>query len=231
MENLRNSDIETTRSQVKERLVAEINHWDREYARLLAAEREGIESRMRASVAKARSQQLEQRLAKRLQELDDARKLTVLPPKICGMAVVIPESLLVGRPEVFARNTQEVERRAVAAVLAAEKALGRIPEEQAHNNPGFDVLSHDPSGANFYIEVKGRIDGADTFTITTGEVSFAQTHKDRHRLALVKVSPLGQEHDELRYIQHAFDHIDPSVTTASYNEKWQDYWSRGGPPE
>ena len=231
VENLRNSDIETTRSQVKERLVAEINHWDREYARLLAAEREGIESRMRASVAKARSQQLEQRLAKRLQELDDARKLTVLPPKICGMAVVIPESLLVGRPEVFARNTQEVERRAVAAVLAAEKALGRIPEEQAHNNPGFDVLSHDPSGANFYIEVKGRIDGADTFTITTGEVSFAQTHKDRHRLALVKVSPLGQEHDELRYIQHAFDHIDPSVTTASYNEKWQDYWSRGGPPE
>ena len=43
----------------------------------------------------------------------------------------------------------ETDRRAIAAVAAAviaavERALGRIPEAQAHSNPGFDVLSIDP---------------------------------------------------------------------------------------
>lgn len=230
LEHLRGKEINRTRTQVKQRLIAEINHWDREYGRLTALEREGIIGRIRAANAKAKSEQLERRLAKRLHDLDAALKLRAVPPKICGVALVIPEHLLVEHPADFAKNTKEVERRAVEAVLAAEKQLGRIPEEQPHNNPGFDVLSRDQRGANFYIEVKGRIEGADTFTITTGEVSFAQTQKDRHRLALVKVSPLGKHYDEVRYIQHAFDHVEPSVTTASYNEKWHNYWSRGGPP-
>ena len=40
--------------------------------------------------------------------------------------------------------------------VAAEKAIGRIPFEQHHNNPGFDVLSEDPvTGISYFIEVKG----------------------------------------------------------------------------
>lgn len=62
------------------------------------------------------------------------------------------------------------------------------------------------------------------------EVSTAITQKSLHRLALVKVSPLGSDHDEVRYVDHAFDHIQLSATTRSMNEKWSDYWSRGVAP-
>ena len=132
--------------------------------------------------------------------------------------------------QTFARETENVERRAVEAVLAAERELGRSPREMPRNNPGYDIQSFDAEGRIHYIEVKGRIAGSDTFTITTNEVTFAQTQGDRHRLALVRVSPVGEDHDDLRYILDAFAHIEPSATTRSYNEVWRDYWDRGGSP-
>ena len=83
---------------------------------------------------------------------------------------MIPSALLAtdAEPEAqtFARQTEEVERRAVDAVLAAERALGREPVEMPRNNPGYDIQSTDQSGFVHYIEVKGRIEGSDTFTIT-----------------------------------------------------------------
>lgn len=157
-----------------------------------------------------------------------------MPAVIRGAALVIPSALLAtdAEPEAqtFARQTEEVERRAVEAVLAAERALGREPVEMPRNNPGYDIQSTDQSGFVHYIEVKGRIEGADTFTITTNEITFAQTQGDRHRLALVEVSASGAAHDRLRYVGDAFAHLEPSATTRSYNEVWRDYWERGGPP-
>lgn len=98
-----------------------------------------------------------------------------------------------------------MERRAVNATLAAERALGRRPVEMAGNNPGYDIRSTDTDGGVFYIEVKGRIEGSETFTITTNEVTFAQTQGERHRLALVSVSPAGPARDQIRYVTGAFD--------------------------
>jgi hypothetical protein len=98
------------------------------------------------------------------------------------------------------------------------------------NNPGYDIQSTDQSGFVHYIEVKGRIEASDTFTITTNEITFAQTQGDRHRLALVEVSTNGAASDQLRYVRDAFTHLEPSATTRSYNEVWRDYWERGGPP-
>ena len=115
-------------------------------------------------------------------------------------------------------------------MLAAERAIGRNPVEMPRNNPGYDIRSTDDEGRIHYIEVKGRIEGADTFAITTNEVTFAQTQGERHRLALVQVSPDGPEHDELRYVTDAFAHLEPSTTTRSCNEEWRDYWNKGGPP-
>ena len=56
--------------------------------------------------------------------------------------------------QTFARQTEEVERRAVEAVLAAERALGREPVEMPRNNPGYDIQSTDQNGFVHYIEVK-----------------------------------------------------------------------------
>ena len=229
-------DIETarTRAQVKDRLLAEINHWDREHNRLEALERAGTVGRLRAETALVRARQLDERLNHRLEQLNEATNLVAVPAVIRGAALVIPSSLLATgeapAPQTFARQIEEVERRAVDAVLAAERALGRAPVEMLRNNPGYDIQSTDNQGFVHYIEVKGRIEGSDTFTITTNEITFAQTQGDRHQLALVEVSTSGPERDQLRYVSDAFAHLEPSATTRSYNEVWRDYWERGGPP-
>lgn len=228
--------IETarTRAQVKDRLLAEINHWDREHNRLEALERGGTVGRLRAETALVRARQLDERLSHRLEQLDEATNLVAVPAVIRGAALVIPSALLAtdAEPEAqtFARHTEEVERRAIEAVLAAERVLGREPVEMPRSNPGYDIQSTDQSGFVHFIEVKGRIEGSDTFTITTNEITFAQTQGDRHRLALVEVSTIGAAHDRLRYVSAAFTHLEPSATTRSYNEVWRDYWERGGPP-
>lgn len=230
-------DLETarTRGQVKDRLLAEINHWDREHNRLDALERGGTAGRLRAEAALVRARQLDERLAKRLEQLEEAKHLSAVPAVVRGAALVVPSNLVadVEAPEAhtFARDTKAVERRAVEAVLAAERAIGRTPQDMAHNNPGYDIRSTDAHGRVYYIEVKGRIEGSDTFTITTNEVTFAQTQRGRHRLALVRVATDGAAGDELRYVLGAFDHMEPSDTTRSLNEVWRDYWDRGGGPQ
>ncbi len=229
-------DIETarTRAQVKDRLLAEINHWDREHNRLEALERAGTVGRLRAETALVRARELDERLSHRLDQLDEATNLVAVPAVIRGAALVIPSDIIATdeapAPQTFARQTEEVERRAVDAVLAAERALGREPVEMPRNNPGYDIKSTDTQGFVHYVEVKGRIEGSDTFTITTNEITFAHTQGDRHRLALVEVSTSGSEQDQLRYVSDAFAHLEPSATTRSYNEVWRDYWERGGPP-
>lgn len=239
MEEIRarlSADVARTRAQVENRLLAEINHWDGEYNRLEALERGGTFGRIRAEAASAKVRELDERLNRRLDELAKATELAAVPAVIRGIALVIPADLIDaisdGEDEqsAFARETATVERRAVDAVLIAERALGRDPVEMPRNNPGYDVRSADGAGRIYYIEVKGRIAGSTTFTVTTNEVSFAQTQGDRHRLALVEVSPDGAKNDGLRYVTDAFGHIEPSATTCSYNEVWRDYWQRGGPP-
>ena len=223
-----------TRAQVKERLLAEINHWDSEHNRLEALERAGTVGRLRAETALARARQLDERLTHRLEQLDEATNLIAVPAVIRGAALVIPSDVLAvdesNAPKTFARQTEEVERRAVEAVLAAESKLGREAIEMPRNNPGYDIRSTDSQGNLYYIEVKGRIEGSDTFTITTNEITFAQTQGERHRLALVEVSISSAEQDQLRYVRDAFTHLEPSATTRSYNELWRDYWGRGGLP-
>ncbi|NLS10717.1 DUF3883 domain-containing protein [Nesterenkonia sp. MY13] len=238
MEELRirvEAETARTREQVNQRLLAEINYWDRESMRLETQERDGNIGRIRAETARKRAQDLEDRLNRRLEELDAATHLVAAPAVIRGSALIVPSNVIAaahsGEAQTFARHTEEVERRAVEAVMAAERALGRHPEEMARNNPGYDIRSTDASGRVHYIEVKGRIQGSDTFTITANEVTFAQTQGERHRLALVEVSADGPQHDRLRYVLDAFNHFEPAATTRSINEEWQDYWTKGGPPQ
>lgn len=225
-------ETQRVRTQVRERLLAESNYWYSEHTRLEALERGGTIGRVRAEAALSQARRLEERLERRLQELDEATQLNAVPAVFRGAALVVPSAMLAGEPPAGARTSRvdEVERRAVEAVFAAERRLGRRPSEMPRNNPGYDVQSMDADGRIHYIEVKGRIAGADTFTITTNEVTFAQTQGDRHRLALVEVSPVGPECDQLRYVADAFSHLEPSATTRSYNETWRDYWTRGGSP-
>jgi len=227
--------VEKTRIQVTERLNKEINHWDTEHNRLLYVEDKGKTGSISASTAFERARALEVRRNKRLQELDREAALVPLPPVVRGAAIIIPGALIeqtssASEAGLFAQSRKEIERRAVDLVLRCEKELGRVPEEMAHNNRGFDIKSRHPDGDITYIEVKGRVEGADTFTITSSEVSFAQTQGVAHRLALVSVSLEGPDLDEVRYVSNAFEEIQLSQSTASINERWSDYWSKGQVP-
>lgn len=223
----RDVEIARTRTQVDERLSAEIQLWYERAALAHDEELAGRGPRISSAQAQRRARELEERLERRLAELDAATALSAKPPRIRARVLIVPEAQAGGEPASFARDTAQVDRRAVAAVMAAERALGRSPQEMPHSNPGFDISSTDGAGNRVFIEVKGRIEGAPTFTVTANEVAFARTQAGRHRLALVSVSPLGPAHDRVRYVRDAFAHIDPTVTTLSYNERWNKYWQRG----
>ena len=133
-------------------------------------------------------------------------------------------------PALHAKETERVERIAVDAVLAAEAALQRDAEEKPRNNPGFDILSRPRDGGPLlFIEVKGRITGADTFTITKNEVLYALNKGIDYVLALVRID--GDRADEVRYIRQPFvgsDEVLFGVT--SLNVAWAEMFERGTAP-
>ena len=148
--------------------------------------------------------------------------------------MVIPQGLVdrlmgkrTGPVSSYAKDTAEVDQRAIAKVMAAEYALGRTPEEMPHNNPGFDIRSVAQDGTVVKIEVKGRIEGATDFQITRREVLTAKNLENSYRLALVRVSQAGSEHDEVRYVERPFDLVgteDFSITrfTVDWNSRWKE---------
>ena len=224
--------------QVHDRLNREIEYWYKQYNRCKEDERHGKSGgNMNSSIALKRAHEYEKRLELREKELSKEIRLHAEPAMVRGMALIVPSRILVqsstmpeSRP--FARNTAEVDRRAVDLTMRSERDLGRTPVEMPHNNKGYDIRSTDANGLTYFIEVKGRIDlpEADTFTVTANEVAFAQSQGDRHRLALVRVSPQGADHDRLRYVMHAFDAITPAESTRSFNENLEDCWNRGNTP-
>ena len=119
--------------------------------------------------------------------LDRAPTLSIRPPDIVGGAIVVPQGLLdrlagsqQPAPTAHARNVAEVDRRAVDAVLATERSLDRKPKEMPHNNEGYDIESRHPdTGDLYFIEVKGRIEGADTVTVSRSQIIHSQNSPDR----------------------------------------------------
>jgi len=230
--------VARTRDQVRLRLSSEINHWDTRHAALLDQEATGRDLKVKPETAYKRARDLERRLERRLADLALDERLNIRPPTVAGAALVLPRGLLDRlrghRTEpvaTYARDTAAVERRAVDAVLAAERALGRRPHEMAHNNPGFDIRSATDDGQLVLIEVKGRVTGAPDFTITHNEVLTAKNLGDDYRLALVDVSPDGPHADTVRYLTHPFDHTstdDFRVTKLVLN--WQKTWANGQDP-
>ena len=134
------------------------------------------------------------------------------------------------KPSLYARETEHVERIAVDAVLAAEAALERDAEEKPRNNPGYDILSRSRDGGPLlFIEVKGRVVGAPTFTITKNEVLYALNKGDDYLLALVRVD--GDQADEIRYIRQPFTGSDEVLFgVTSLNVNWDDMFHRGTMP-
>lgn len=240
------ADREHELDQIEQRLGSEIEFWWSQYNQRVDNERNGKQGRNAKNPAAAmkHAKEIEERLTRRREELSRPVRVSAKPATVRSTALVIPGRMLEDATDsqsqeepdtayTRAMDTREVDRRAVALVMAAERTLGRIPEEMPHNNKGFDIKSVGEGGRTYFIEVKGRIDlpGADTFHVTANEVAFAQSQGDRHRLALVKVSPDRQGRDQVRYVAHAFDGKVLDQATVAYEENLTTYWKRGTPPK
>ena len=182
---------------VKDRLTKEIAHWDNRAETLKNQELSGkINARLNSGKARQRAEELTARLHKRMQELEEERQLSPLPPVVVGGALILPIgllNLLLGTtappgPALFAKQTKEIERLAMEAVMRFERELGNEPRDVSKDNLGYDIESRSPqTGHLLFIEVKGRANGADTVTVTRNEMLTALNKPDEWRLAIVLV--------------------------------------------
>ena len=200
---------------VRERLEAEIRYWDQRAEELKRQELAGQKPRVNSGRARTRAEDLAARLIRRRLELDWEGDLHNSPPNVVGAAIVVPQGLidqLRGIPPdpKPTADKMETDRRAVAAVLQAERALGRIPEAQAHSNPGFDVLSVDPdTGIHYFIEVKGHLPRTTEIHVSAQQVSKAKSNPERWRLAVVSVPDRRAESPTVRYLIDPFSDYTP----------------------
>jgi SNF2 family DNA or RNA helicase len=232
--------VDQTRDAVQRRLTAEIAYWDNRANELNEQELAGKQPRggLNSGRARQRADELDARLKRRLDELEQERSLSPLPPVIIGGALVVPRGLLERlrgerslEPAAHARETERVERLAVEAVLAAERALGRHPVEMPRTNTGYDIQSRTDGqgGPLLFIEVKGRRAGAKEFTITKSEILTSLNKPDQFILALVEVGDDGET--EVRYLRRPF--LGPEETyfdMTSANYPWREFFARGEPP-
>ncbi len=181
--------------EIQSRMQREINLWYSRYEELKQQEAAGKQVRLPAQVAKERYELLVSRLEKRKVQLALEAQISAKVPILKGGTLVIPVGLLLeasgaaeeAGPDAAARK--RVELLAMNAVFEAEKALGRMPRDvSAQRGIGYDIESMDDRGDLFFIEVKGRVDGADTVTLTINEVNTGRNSPHRFRLALVSVT-------------------------------------------
>ena len=158
------------------------------------------------------------------------------PPKAAAAALVIPQGLLDeltgSQPTLTPSNTEETDRRAVAAVIAAERRLGRQPKEMDHNNPGFDIISRDPdTGIHYYIEVKGHKPTTPEIKVGLRQVRQGKQHPERFRLAVVEVPEDMDAVPMVGYLIQPFDGYDLHFAQASLPLKVSDLMTQAVEPQ
>jgi hypothetical protein len=169
-----------------------------------------------------------------MEELDQQAHIGTAPPVVLGGVVVIPAGLLAqltgtaAAEAVIARDTQASAARARAAVMAAERALGHEPVDREFDRLGYDIESRDgATGRLRFIEVKGRVAGADTITVTRNEILYSLGNPDDFVLALVEFHDDGRE--VVRYLRRPFTR-EPDFGVTSINYDFAELLARAGMP-
>jgi superfamily II DNA or RNA helicase len=216
--------IDKTRAAVKERLTKEISYWDHRAETLKWQEQAGrTNARLNSQEARRRADDLQARLQKRLEQLEQEAQMAALPPVVLGGVLVVPMGLLArltGRPSaasVTATDTQISAARARAIVMAVEHRLGFEPTDREVEQLGYDIESRDPrTGRLRFLEVKGRVSGADTITVTRNEILYSLNKPDQFILAIVEFMD-GDTH-RVHYVRRPFRREpDFGVTSVNYD--------------
>ncbi len=197
----------------------EINYWDARTFELKEQQRAGKKTRLNWENAERRATDLAERRKRRMAVLEQEKFISSLPPRVRGGMIVIPRGLLEVRagaqdgatPAGFAHDPaarREIELAAMEAVMATERELGNTPEDVSARKIGYDIASYDPdTRGHRFIEVKGRVEGADTVTITRQEIITSLHEPEKFILAVVEVS--GGLAGKPRYLRGALDEREP----------------------
>jgi hypothetical protein len=228
--------VDKTEAAVKERLTKEISYWDHRANQLAAQERAGKgNSRLNSGEARKRADALHARLQKRLDELKLERQIAPLPPVILGGLLVVPAGLLAAMtgtpqagPAAETADTQAAAAAARAAVMAVERRLGFEPTDREFEKLGYDIESRVPgTGKLRFIEVKGRVAGAATITVTRNEILYSLNKPEDFILAIVEFQPDTTQ--RVHYVRRPF-HREPDFGVTSVNYDFPELLARAELP-
>lgn len=219
--------VEKTKIAVQERLTNEIRYWDHRARDLRMQEEAGKpNAKLNSNEARKRADELQNRMQKRIQELDEESKISSKPPVVIGGVLVMPASMLHAqvkedyKSQGFASPEEKatVEKAGMQAVFAVEKELSNAAKDRSKEKIGYDIESLCSQTGNLrFIEVKGRRKDATTVTITKNEIIYGLNLPEQFILALAFVDG---KRVEVHYVQNAFRfEPDFGVTSINFNVK------------
>jgi SNF2 family DNA or RNA helicase len=228
--------VEKTRVAVKDRLTKEIAHWDHRAAQLKLQEEAGKPgARLNSQEARRRAEDLHARLKRRLDELGRESQISAQPPVLIAGLVIVPIGLIRAIAGRTIAPAVQVDRMAAAAraraiVIDIERALGFDPIDREFERLGYDIESRAGAGRLRFIEVKGRITGADTVTVTKNEILTSLNKPEDFVLALVEF--LDHERHSVRYLRRPFERsgITTDFNGASVDFPFADLLAKAGDP-
>ena len=151
-----------------------------------------------------------------------------------GGLVLVPKGLLEamsGRQTPVsgaAADTGAVAARARAIVVEVERGLGFEPTDREFEKLGYDIESRVPAtGKLRFIEVKGRVSGAATLTVTRNEILYSLNKPEDFILAIVEFLEGGLH--RVHYLRRPFQR-EPDFGVTSVNYDFAELLARAGEP-
>lgn len=199
------SHINKTLDAVHTRLTSEINYWTDRWMKLRDDKHAGKDVRGKDEQARRTLLDLQTRLDNRKKSLLNQRHIVNGTPIVLGGALIIPGGMLQrakGEMPVDQTDTlfgtdpiarARIEKLAMQAVINAETAQGCTVVDVSAEKCGWDITSYPPAQNGIaptprHIEVKGRVQGATTITVTRNEMLYAFNQGDKFVLAIVMVN-------------------------------------------
>ena len=234
--------VEKTLAAVHERLSKEIAFWSDRWLKLKEDQEAGKDVRLNLENARRTVTDLEGRLENRRKELQSMRHVVNGTPVVLGGSLVIPAGLMCqlrGDEEADSAAAtvaadpaarSRVERLAMDAVRRVEEGAGCRVVDVSKEKCGWDLTSYPPSADHNqpdprHIEVKGRVKGASTVTITRNEMMYALNQSAKFILAVVLINE-DNSIESVHYLRHFLDR-EPPWGTSSINFTLNDLLQRG----
>jgi hypothetical protein len=128
-------------------------------------------------------------------------------------------------------DTQAAAARAREIIMEVEEQLGFEPVDRELDKLGYDIESKIKDGPDRgrlrFIEVKGRVTGAQTLTVTRNEILYSFHEPEQFILAIVEFMDDGRH--RVHYVRRPFQR-EPDFGAASVNYFFSDLVARAEEP-